>query len=160
MATGHARRTLTGMTAVSVLTAANINLRKVMRTLEREGYTAVAHDGVIEVSRDGVVSASPTRLDDLPSDRLDVARRMLGLRPWSGVTCRFDGAVGAAETWTTVVDIARAVAAVVPLAVLDDHAGTTYLIHSKRGLVPPEEFNETHAPSSSTDFLRRLLGNG
>ncbi len=147
------------MTAVSVLTAANINLGKVVRRLERDGYTTVGRGGVLEVSRAAVVTASSTRLDDLPPDRLDVARRMLGLRVWSGLDCRFDGPLGAGEAWTVVVDIARAVAAVVPLAVLDDHAGTSYLIHSKRGLVPPEEFNETHGPSSSADFLRRLLGN-
>lgn len=144
------------MTAVSVLTAANINLRKVMRQLERDGYSPVAHAGVIDV---GAVSVAASRLDSLPSDRHDVARRMLGLRVWSGVDCRFDGPLGTGDAWTTVVDIARAVAAVVPLAVLDDHAGTSYLIHSKRGLVPPQEFNETHGPSSSSDFLRRLLGN-
>jgi hypothetical protein len=150
------------MTAVSVLTAARINRRRVDRRLARAGYTAVAQDDGVRVSRadsGDAVTVSTAELADLPAPSLDAARRLLGLFPSSGVTCRFDGAIGESDAWVTVVDIARAVAAEVPLAVLDDHAGTTYLIHAGRGLVPPEEYEPLPGTNRSTDFLRRLLGN-
>jgi hypothetical protein len=150
------------MTAVSVLTAARINRRRVDRRLARAGYTAVAQDDGVRVSRSGsgdAVTMSTAALADLPGPSLDAARRLLGLSPSSVVTCRFDGAVGQSEAWAMVVDIARAVAAEVPLAVLDDHAGTTYLIHAGRGLIPPEEYEQLAGTTRPTDFLRRLLGN-
>jgi hypothetical protein len=149
------------MTVVSVLTAARIGHRKVERQLGRAGYALVGDEGAVRVSRSGAdaVEMSPARLDELTPVSMDAARQMLGLQPWTGVRCQFDGAVGAGDAWGTVVDIARAVAAVVPLAVLDDHAGTTYLISAKRGLIPPDEYNQKQGASASADFLRRLLGN-
>jgi hypothetical protein len=43
--------------------------------------------------------------------------------------------------------------------VLDDHAGTTYLVHPKRGLIGPEEYEAVArrtAPSAG-EVLRRFL---
>jgi hypothetical protein len=68
--------------------------------------------------------------------------------------------VGRSDCWPTVVDIARAVAAEVPLAVLDDHCGTTYLVHAVRGLIAPEEYEQMRGRATTSDFLRRLLGGG
>jgi hypothetical protein len=145
------------MTVVSVLTAARINHRKVERQLTRAGF-AVVGSRVSRLGDDDAVEMSPARLGELTPVSMDAARQLLGLQPWIGVRCQFDGAVGTGDAWVTVVDIARAVAAVVPLAVLDDHAGTTYLISVKRGLIPPDEYNQKQGPSASADFLRRLIG--
>jgi hypothetical protein len=149
------------MTAVTVLTAAHLNHKKVERRLARAGYATVAEDGGLRVSRHGrwdAVTTIAARVADLPRNTVDAARRLLGLAPRTGVTCRFEGAVGFSDSWPTVVDIARAVAAEVPLAVLDDHAGTTYLVHAERGLIAPEEYEQAFDPAGTTDFLRRLLG--
>ena len=149
------------MTAVTVLTAARINLRKLERRLVRAGYAMVPDDDGLQVSRHGrwdVVTMSTSRVSDLPDDALGTARRLVGLAPRTAVICRFDGDVGTSDSWPTVVDIARAVAAVAPLAVLYDHAGTTYLVHLERGLIGPEEYGPALNRPATTDFLRRLLG--
>ena len=70
----------------------------------------------------------------------------------------FDGPVGRSEAWPTVVDIARVVARVAPLAVLDDHAGTIYLIHTDRGLIGLDEYEEVRTRSKANSLLRRLFG--
>jgi len=149
------------MTVVSVLSAARISRRKVERRLTRAGYTLAGEEGARQVSRAGgdAVEMSAVRPDELTPVSMDAARQLMGHGPSTGVRCRFDGGVGTGDAWVTVVDIARSVAAEVPLAVLDDHAGTTYLISPQRGLIPPEEYNRRQAPSAASDFLRRLLGN-
>ena len=149
------------MTAVTVLTAAKINLRKVERRLVRAGYTTAPHQGGLRVSRHGrwdAVTTTVREMGDLPTDSHDAARRLLGFPPRTGMTCRFEGPAGRSDSWPTVVDIARAVAAEVPLAVLDDHAGTSYLVHSVRGLIAPEEYEKMRGRPTTTDLLRRLLG--
>jgi hypothetical protein len=151
------------MTAVTVLTAAKINHRRVERRLVRAGYATVAEEAGLRVSRHGrwdVATMTTSAVADLPRDTLDAAQRLLGLPPRTGVTCRFEGAVGTSDSWPTVVDIARAVAAVAPLAVLNDHAGTTYLVHLVRGLIGPEEYEPALARRrpSTADFLRKLMG--
>jgi hypothetical protein len=74
------------------------------------------------------------------------------------VTCSFEGPVGSSDSWPTVVDIACAIAAEVPLAVLDDHAGTAYLVNTKRGLIGPDEYEQMQGRPTTADFFRRLLG--
>ena len=150
------------MTAVTVLTAATINQRRVVRRLTKVGYATPAEGGQVQVSPAGggaTVTMTASRLTELPKESLDAARRVLGLQPWNGVICRFEGPLETSDAWPTVVDIARAVAAEVPLAVLDDHAGTTYLIHVKQGLIPPDDYNQVIGNAKPNDFLRRLLGN-
>jgi hypothetical protein len=149
------------MTAVTVLTSANISQRKVERRLARAGCAAMPHDGGLRVSRHGrwgLVTTTASPIADFPADSVEAARRLLGFPPRAGVTCWFEGPVGRSDSWPTVVDIARAVAADVPLAVLDDHAGTTYLVHAVRGLIAPEEYEQARGRAGTTDFLRRLLG--
>jgi hypothetical protein len=150
-----------GMTAVTVLAAATISQRKLERRLVRAGCAVAGSDQGLRVSRhgrwDAVTTTSP-RIADLPGASVDAARRLLGFPPRSGLTCLFDGPVGESDSWPTVVDIARAVAAGVPLAVLDDHAGTTYLVHAVRGLIAPDEYEQIRGRASTSDFLRRLLG--
>jgi hypothetical protein len=149
------------MAAVTVLSAAKINQRKVERRLARAGYAVEPNDGGLRIARHGrwdAVTTSSTRIGDLPSDRLDAAQRLLGFPPRSGMTCSFEGMVGSSDSWPTVVDIARAIAVEVPLAILDDQAGTTYLVHAVRGLIPPDEYEQMRGRPTTTDFLRRLLG--
>ena len=57
-----------------------------------------------------------------------------------------------------MVVVARAVAADVPLAVVDDLIGTAYLVHPGRGLVGPEEYGPLRRRPSTSDVLRRMLG--
>jgi hypothetical protein len=151
------------MTAVTVLAAARINQRKLERRLVRSGYATVPHEHGLRVSRHGrwdAVTTTAPEMADLPGDSVDAARRLLGYPPRAGVTCSFEGAVGHSDSWPTVVDIARAVAAEVPLAVLDDHAGTRYLVHAVRGLIAPDEYEQVRGRPTTSDFLRRLLGGG
>ena len=114
---------------MTVLTAARIDLRRLERQLAREGCITARRTGGLRVWRDGessVVDASMAIVDDHSDHVIDQARQLLGRRPRDGLTCVFDGSVGRSEAWPTVVGIARAVAMVAPLAVLDDHAGTIY----------------------------------
>jgi hypothetical protein len=98
-------------------------------------------------------------VDDLSDHLIDQAGQLLGRRPRDGLTCVFDGPVGRSEAWPTVVDIARAAARVAPLAVLDDHAGTIYLIHLDRGLLGPDEYADVRIRSKQANpLLRRLFG--
>jgi hypothetical protein len=152
---------LSGMTAVTVLAAAKINQRKLERRLVRAGYAVAPDDGGVQVSRHGrwdVATITAARPAGLSSDSVAAARRLLGISPRAGVTCSFEGSAGLSDSWPTVLDIARAIAADVPLAVLDDHSGTTYLVHAKRGLIPPEEYERVRGRPTTADFLRRLLG--
>jgi hypothetical protein len=149
------------MATVTVLAAAHINHRKVYRRLAGAGY-AVAEDlDGVRVSRHGrwdAVDTSLSRLGDLPDRVIQSAKPLLGFAPRDGITCSFDGPAHESDAWPTVVDIARAVAASVPLAVLDDHVGTSYLVHPGRGLIEPAEYDAVRRTTSTGDLLRRFLG--
>ena len=143
------------------MAAARINRGKVERRLVRAGCAVVPQEGGWLVSRHGrwdVVTMTVAETRDLPGDSADPAWRLLGFPPRAGVTCAFDGPVERSDSWPTVVEIARAVAAEVPLAVLDDHAGTSYLVHAKHGLIAPAEYEQMRGRPTTSDFLRRLLG--
>jgi hypothetical protein len=146
---------------VAVLTAWHVDWRRLRRRLTRAGYTTFTGDGTLRVSRDGrgVVRAVRTDAADLPERATRSARQLLGLPPRDGLTCSFEGPIGPSEEWATVVVVARAVAADVPLAVLDDLVDTAYLVHPDRGLIGPDEYEPLrHGTSSTSDVLRRLLG--
>jgi len=98
-------------------------------------------------------------MDGLSGHTIEQAGQLLGRAPRDGLTCVFDGPAGRSEAWPTVVDVARAAARVAPLAVLDDHAGTLYLIHLDRGLIGPEEYADVRIKSKQANpLLRRLFG--
>jgi hypothetical protein len=130
------------VTEALILAATRINAKKVARRLERAGRPVTA------------VSLTAARIADLPVDTAEVAERLLGLPPRAGLTCAYDGAAG----WAAVVEIARAVAAEVPLAVVDDLAGTTYLVHAERGLIPPDEYERQRGRPATSEVIRRMLG--
>jgi hypothetical protein len=147
------------MAMVKVLTARKINQRRVQQRLTHGGYATVAAGGSYRISRHGrwdAVEIHMADVADLPLDGRDYAKQLLGLAPSNGITCSFDGDVGQSDAWTTVVDIARAVAAEVPLAVLYDHRGTTYLVHPGRGLIGPEASAGAERDTTS-DLLRRMF---
>jgi hypothetical protein len=147
------------VTTVTVLTAAPVNLRKVERRLAQAGYVAAAEAGTVRISRHGRWDAVYTTVFNaarLPDRALQSARQLLGPAPRIAVECSFDDELGQSDAWTTAVDIARAIATEVPLAVLDDHAGTTYLVHPVRGLVSPEEY-EAAQRQTPWNCLRRFF---
>jgi hypothetical protein len=147
------------VTTVTVLTAAPVNLRKVERRLAQAGYVAAAEAGTVRISRHGRWDAVHTTVFNaarLPDRALQSARQLLGPAPRIAVECSFDDELGRSDAWTTAVDIARAIATEVPLAVLDDHAGTTYLVHPVRGLVSPEEY-EAAQRQTPWNCLRRFF---
>jgi hypothetical protein len=148
--------------AVTVLTAARIDLRGLERQLARAGCITARRAGGLRVWHDGessVVDTSTAIVDDLSDHLIDQAGQLLGRPPRDGLTCVFDGPVGRSEAWPTVINIARAAARVAPLAVLDDHAGTIYLIHLDRGLIGPDEYEEVRIRSKQANpLLRRLFG--
>ena len=144
---------------MTVLTAAPVNLRKVERRLAQAGYVAAAEAGTVRISRHGRWDAVYTTVFNaarLPDRALQSARQLLGPAPRIAVECSFDDELGRSDAWTTAVDIARAIATEVPLAVLDDHAGTTYLVHPVRGLVSPEEY-EAVQRQTPWNSLRRFF---
>ena len=145
-----------------VLTSARIDLRRLERQLAREGCSTARRAGGLRVWHKGessVVDTSMAVMDDLSDHVIDQAGQLLGRPPGDGLTCVFDGPAGRSEAWPTVVDIARAAAKVAPLAVLDDHAGTIYLVHLDRGLIGPEEYADVRIRSKQTNpLLRRLFG--
>ena len=145
-----------------VLTSARIDLRRLERQLAREGCSTARRAGGLRVWHNGessVVDTSMAVMDDLSEHVIDQAGQLLGRPPGDGLTCVFDGPAGRSEAWPTVVDIARAAAKVAPLAVLDDHAGTIYLVHLDRGLIGPEEYADVRVKSKQANpLLRRLFG--
>lgn len=149
------------MAAVTVLAASRIDQRKVQSRLARMGCTTAATPGGLRVwrlSESFAVDTSMPNLDDLSEVIIDPAAQLLGRPPRGCLSCSFDGPADRSGAWSTVVDIARAVAAVVPLAVLDDHAGTSYLIHPDQGLIGPRQYEAIPRISPSSELLRRLLG--
>jgi hypothetical protein len=145
------------MVRATILTTRRIDWRRVERRLTPDGYLTTQNS----VSRsDGraAVSVAVPDLAALPDRVVDSARRLLGVKPKHAIACTFE-TPETQPAWPTVVDIARAVAADAPITVLDDHAGTTYLVHPKRGLIGPEEYEAVArrtAPSAG-EVLRRYL---
>jgi hypothetical protein len=145
---------------VTVLTAFPINRRKLRRRLIRAGYDAVGDPDKLRIWRDGdrdAVDTSPCKTNDLSEMITELASQLMGFRPRDGITCGFEGLFGQSPAWPTVLAIARSVAADVPLAILDDHLGTLYLIHPSRGLIGPEEYSNLRSRPSTADFLRGLF---
>jgi hypothetical protein len=142
------------MLTIWILTTRRIDRRKVERRLGRDGYL-VAQDTVSRPDRQITVTITRPDPATLPTRVVDSARQLLGVNPRHSIACTFE----TQSAWPAVVDIARAVAADTPITVLDDHAGTTYLVHPKRGLIGPEEYEvvaRRTAPSAG-EFLRRYL---
>ena len=149
------------MAAVTVLTSGRIDLSRLERQLAREGLITTHREGGLRVSGDresSVVDTSMAIMDGVSDEVFDQAVQLMGRSPRAGLTCVFDGPVGRSEAWPTVVGIARAVARVAPLAVLDDHAGTIYLVHIDRGLIDLDEYEELRTRSKANSLLRRLFG--
>jgi hypothetical protein len=144
------------MTTVTILVAAKITEKKLAQRLLRAGCTVEPHEEGLLVTP---VIVSVRGADDLPADTVEIAEQLLGLPPRIAVTCRFEGPVSQSPAWPTVVDIARAVAAEVPLAVLDDHTGISYLVHKVRGLIAPVEYEKARGRPPTNEVLRRMLGN-
>jgi hypothetical protein len=145
------------MARVTILTGRRIDWRKVERRLTRSGYTATPN-AVSPADQRTTVAISVPDLAALPDQVLDSARQLLGVDPRHAIACAFE----ADPAWPVVVDIARAVAADTPITVLDDHAGTAYLVHPKRGLIGPDEYQAVArrtAPSAG-EVLRRYLNRG
>ena len=145
-----------------MLTSGRIDLHRLERQLVREGCSIARRAGGMRVCRDGestVVDTAIARLDSLSEHLVEQAGQLLGRVPRDGLTCVFDGPAVRSEAWPTVVDIARAAARVAPLAVLDDHAGTMYLIHLDRGLIGPDEYQDVRIKTKQMNpLLRRLFG--
>ena len=148
------------MTTVTVLAAVKISQRKVARRLERAGCTVTPYAQGLLISKPGEpdVAINLLALTELRTDSAGDTQELLGSPARSGVRCRFDGPVAESPAWPAVVGIARAVAAEVPLAVLDDHAGTVSLVHTQRGLIDPAEYEQMRGKPSTSDLLRRMLG--
>jgi hypothetical protein len=104
-----------------------------------------------------VVSDGTRELADLSVDAIRSATELLGRPPRFAASCWFDDVGDYRYEWDIVVEFAKAIANRVPLAVLHDHAGDTYLINPKRGLISHEEYEHLRRPATN-DFLRRMLG--
>jgi hypothetical protein len=142
------------MARVTILTGRRIDWRKVERRLTRSGYIATP-SAVSPADQRTTVAVAVPDLAALPDQVLDSARQLLGVKPRHAIACTFE----TDPAWPVVVDIARAVAADTPITVLDDHSGTTYLVHPKRGLIGPDEYQavaKRTAPSAG-EVLRRYL---
>ena len=149
------------MTAVTILAGAKVSQRRVARRLLRAGYTLTTGDDSVLVSAEtapDAVTMSVQPLAEVPAGSAEAAGLLLGVAPRAALTCSFTGPPGRADSWPTVVGIARAVAAEVPLAVLDDSAGTRYLVDAKRGLIAPAEYEQVRGRPSTGELLRRMLG--
>lgn len=147
-----------GVARVTILTGRRIDWRKVERRLTRGGYVTTQTTVALAAQQTTVTVAVRMAVPDLaalPAQVLDSARQLLGVNPKHAIACTFD----ADPAWPVVVDIARAVAADTPITVLDDHAGTTYLVHPKRGLIGPDEYQAVakHTAPSAGEVLRRYL---
>jgi hypothetical protein len=150
------------MATVMVLTAVHINHSTVRRRLSRTGYELTHGSIGFRAARHGrwdAVDVTATRMVDVTDQVVESARALLGFRPNDGFTCSFDGPVLQSDAWPTVVEVARAVAASVPLAVLDDGVGNIYLVHPDRGLIGREAYEAVTGTASTGELLRRFMGN-
>jgi hypothetical protein len=144
------------MARVTILTTRRIDWRKVGRRLAGDGYTTT-DTTVSAADQRGSVTVAVPDLAALPDRVVESARQLLGVKPRHAIACTFD-----ADARNTVIDIARAIAADTPIAVLHDHAETAYLVHPERGLIGPEEYRSVArrtAPSAG-EVLRRYLTGG
>ncbi len=142
-----------------ILTTRRIDWRKLERRLSRDGHLSAqdtsaqdtstqdtstqdtsTQDTVSRADQQITVTVDRPDLAALPTHVIDSARRLLGVNPTHSIACTCETQSAGPAVPDIVVDIARAVAADAPITVLDDHAGTTYLVHPKRGLVGPEEY--------------------
>jgi hypothetical protein len=143
---------------VTVLAAFPLDLHKLERTLP--GMSPAQGQQGFLITQKGhqvVVRETTPQLAQMSDEAIRSATELLGRRPRYAVACSFDDVGDYRYEWDIVVEFAKAVAQRVPLAVLHDQAGTTYLINPKRGLVSHEEYEALRRPGT-TDFLRRMLG--
>lgn len=133
------------MATVAVLTGRRVNWRRLRRRLAAAGYTTTDRR-VAQGNGRGAVDLARTDLAGLPDRAARSARQLLGVPPRDGVSCSFAGPAAPSEEWSTVVALARAVAADVPLAVLDDLVDTAYLVHPGIGLLGPDEYRSIPEP--------------
>lgn len=169
------------MPSAVILTTVAVDVHKLEEALSRSGHSMVWDARGCLLSRGGTTIAvhdSSATLHDLPDRVAAGARTLLGRRPKVRLTCQYDATAapggpavggtargGAAEGadgegWRMVLDVARAVAGRVPLAVLVDPAGTVRLVHPERGLVSDQQYQAQKRPNPVADLLRRFLGEG
>jgi hypothetical protein len=149
------------MSRVTVLTGANLDLRKLERRLARARCATTRTVGGLRVTCVGdssAVDASLVAGKALPYQMIKGASELIGMPPTTGLTCAFAGPVGESEAWATVIEIAKAAATVAPLAVLDDHAGGLYLVNPNEGLISATELQPARSTTPTNALLRRLLG--
>jgi hypothetical protein len=149
------------MGAVTVLTGSAVDLHKLERRLARARCSTTRMAGGLRVTCGG--SAADVSLvagKSLPYQMIKGASELIGTPPITGLACIFDGPVSQSEAWTTVLEIAKAAAAVAPLAVLDDHAGSQYLVNPNEGLINATEIQPARGTTPASALLRRLFGDG
>jgi hypothetical protein len=151
------------MAVVSVLTAVGVDLRKIGSTLAGEGYDIAQDAAGYVISREArriAVRDATRNLPDLSDRVIRSATELLGRAPRFRVDCVFDDTAEDRYGRAMAVQVAQAVAGHVPLAVFDDHAGTTSLVHPRRGLVGPEEYQAMRRANPVADLFRRFFGAG
>lgn len=137
---------------MTVLTTRRIDRRRLARRLAAAGFTPQTGTGSLRVTPAVEVAAGDPA--NLPADVRTRAARLLGVPPREVLTC--SGAFDADRA--TIVAVAQAVAADAPIAVLDDGAATTYLVHPRDGLIGPEVYRHHPPDRSAMAMLRRALG--
>jgi hypothetical protein len=149
------------MGTVTVLTGSPLDLHKLERRLARARCSTTRMVGGLRVTYAGY--AAEVRVvagKALPHQMIKGASELIGTPPKTGLTCVFDGSVGQSEAWTTVLEIAKAAAALAPLAVLDDQAGSQYLVNPNEGLINATEIQPARGNTPASALLRRLFGDG
>jgi hypothetical protein len=149
------------MGAVTVLTGSPLDPHKLERRLARARCSTTRIAGGLRVACAGtVVDVSVMAGRALPYQMIKTTAELIGTPPAAGLNCVFDGPVGESEAWATVIEVAKAAGAVAPLAVLDDHAGSLYLVNPNQGLISATEVNPARGTSPAGSLLRRLFGDG
>lgn len=171
------------MPSAVILTTVSVDVHRLEDALARAGHTMVWDARGCLLSRDDTtitVHDSTATVHDLPDRVAAAARTLLGRRPKMRLTCQYEvpatagpgtaaggapvagasGGDGDGGGWGMVVDVARAVAGRVPLAVLVDSAGAVRLVHPERGLVTEQQYEAEKRPNPVADLLRRFLGEG
>lgn len=139
------------MATATILTVAAVRMPRVRRRLSRAGYAVAGDHTPVRVTRNGTtVEVSAVDPATLPAATAGAARQLLGLAPRHALRCASERPAG----WEAVLDVARAVAASVPLAVLADADGVVHLVHPRDGLVEPPPGGR----AGTGEILRRLLG--
>lgn len=141
------------MATATILTVAAVRMPRVRRRLARSGYAVAGdHHTPVRVTRDGTtVEVSAVDPAALPAATAGAARELLGLAPRHALRCASERPAA----WEAVLDVARAVAASVPLAVLADADGVVHLVHPRDGLVEPPP---PGGRAGTGEILRRMLG--